>query len=136
MKQRTAPSRVVLSVLIAVLTLTFVYPLYYMLINALKTRTAYYVNPFGLPGGALQWENFSTMISQFQILNLFKNTFIVSAGTVILLLAVCIFASYVFAKYKFRGRGADLPGGHRHDVHPQPGHHHPAVRAVLQDRDW
>jgi ABC-type glycerol-3-phosphate transport system permease component len=96
--------KVTLSLLLALLTLTFLYPLYYMVINSLKTRTEYFVNPFGFPGGALQWGNYSTMISQFQILNLFKNSFVVSASTVVVLLAVCVFASYVFAKYRFRGR--------------------------------
>jgi ABC-type glycerol-3-phosphate transport system permease component len=46
------------------------------------------------------------MVSQFQILKLFKNSFIVAALTVVILLIVCTFASYVFAKYKFRGRAA------------------------------
>jgi raffinose/stachyose/melibiose transport system permease protein len=104
--KRGIVKRSLISFIIAIVTLTFVYPLYYMLINALKSRTAYYVNPFGFPKGALQWENFSTMVSQFQILNLFKNSFIVSAVTVVLLLVVCTFSSYVFAKYKFRGRNA------------------------------
>jgi ABC-type glycerol-3-phosphate transport system permease component len=104
MKGRGTAKKVVLSVALGILTLTFLYPLYYMLINSLKERTAYFVNPFGLPVGALQWQNYATMISQFQILNLFKNSLIVSAGTVVLLLVVCVFASYVFAKYRFRGR--------------------------------
>ncbi len=106
MVRRGVATRVLLSLLIAVLTLTFIYPLYYMLSNSLKTRTAYYVNPFSLPAGTLEWSNFTTMISQFQILNLFKNSFFVSAGTVIVLLVVCTFASYAFAKYRFRGRNA------------------------------
>ena len=106
MQNRGIAKNVLLSLLLAVLTLTFIYPLYYMLINSLKTRTAYFTNPFGLPLGALQWENYSTMVSQFQIFNLFKNSFIIAAVTVILLLIVCTFASYVFAKYKFRGRSA------------------------------
>jgi ABC-type glycerol-3-phosphate transport system permease component len=93
-----------LSFLLAVLMLTFIYPLYYMLINSLKTRTAYFTSPFGLPIGALQWENYSTMVSQFQILKLFKNSFVIAAVTVVLLLIVCTFASYVFAKYSFRGK--------------------------------
>jgi len=105
MKRRGAAKQVLLSLVLGILTLTFVYPLYYMLINSLKERTAYFVNPFGLPVGALQWQNYATMISQFQILNLFKNSFFVSAGTVVLLLLVCTFSSYVFAKYRFRGRG-------------------------------
>jgi raffinose/stachyose/melibiose transport system permease protein len=102
--RRSVPRQVLLSTILGILTLTFLYPLYYMLINSLKERTAYFTNPFGLPTGALHWENYATMISQFQILNLFKNSFIVSAGTVIPLLVVCVFASYVFAKYRFRGR--------------------------------
>ena len=106
MQNRGIAKKVLLSLLLAVPTLTFIYPLYYMLINSLKTRTAYFTNPFGLPLGALQWENYSTMVSQFQIFNLFKNSFIIAAVTVILLLIVCTFASYVFAKYKFRGRSA------------------------------
>jgi ABC-type glycerol-3-phosphate transport system permease component len=96
--------KTILSLFLALLTLTFLYPLYFMLINSLKSRTSYFANPFSLPRGALQADNFSTMISQFQILKLFKNSFFVSAGTVILLLLVCVFASYVFAKYRFRGR--------------------------------
>jgi ABC-type glycerol-3-phosphate transport system permease component len=98
--------QVLLSLLLAVLTLTFLYPLFYMAVNSLKTRTAYFESPFRMPRGGLEWANYSTMISQFQILNLFKNSFFVSAGTVILLLLVCIFPSYIFAKYSFRGRAA------------------------------
>jgi len=106
MARRGIAKQVTLSLLLAILTVTFLYPLYFMLINSLKSRTEYFVNPFSLPRGALQFENYSTMISQFKILNLFKNSFFVSAGTVVLLLVVCVFASYVFAKYRFRGRTA------------------------------
>jgi ABC-type glycerol-3-phosphate transport system permease component len=92
------------SLLLAVLTVSFLYPLYYMLINSLKTRTDFFTNQFSLPGAPLQFVNYSTMISQFKILNLFKNSFIISAFTVVGLLIIGTFASYVFAKYRFRGR--------------------------------
>ncbi len=95
-----------LSPLLAVLCLTFVYPLAFMLFNSLKTRTEYYVDPFGLPPGRLQFSNYVSMISQFRIFTLFLNSFIVAAGTVVLILVVATFASYVFAKYRFRGRAA------------------------------
>jgi ABC-type glycerol-3-phosphate transport system permease component len=106
MARRGILKKTLLSLFLGILTLTFLYPLYFMLINSLKSRTAYFTNPFSLPRGALAIDNFSTMISQFQILNLFKNSFFVSAGTVILLLIVCVFPSYIFAKYRFRGRSA------------------------------
>ena len=92
------------SLLLAVLTVSFLYPLYYMLINSLKTRTDFFTNQFSLPGAPLQFVNYTTMISQFRILNLFKNSFIISAFTVVGLLIIGTFASYVFAKFRFKGR--------------------------------
>jgi len=95
---------ILVSLLLAVLTVSFLYPLYYMLINSLKTRTDFFTNQFRLPGAPLQFVNYTTMISQFRILNLFKNSFIISAFTVVGLLIIGTFASYVFAKYRFKGR--------------------------------
>jgi ABC-type glycerol-3-phosphate transport system permease component len=95
---------ILVSLLLAVLTVSFLYPLYYMLINSLKTRTDFFTNQFSLPGAPLQFVNYTTMISQFRILNLFKNSFIISACTVVGLLIIGTFASYVFAKYRFKGR--------------------------------
>ena len=100
------PRRLGLTVLLSAMTVTFLYPLYYMAINSLKSRARYFSDPFGLPDLPLQWENFATMVSQFRIFRLFWNSFVVSAGTVLLVLVVCTFASYIFAKYKFRGRNA------------------------------
>jgi len=97
---------ILISALLAVLTISFLYPLYYMLINSLKSRADYFARPFGLPAAPLQFGNFAVMVSQFKILNLFKNSFVVSALTVVLLLLVGTFASYIFAKYRFRGRTA------------------------------
>jgi ABC-type glycerol-3-phosphate transport system permease component len=42
------------------------------------------------------------MISQFKILNLFKNSFFISFFSIILLLCIGVFASYAFAKLRFR----------------------------------
>ncbi|MBE3063558.1 MAG: carbohydrate ABC transporter permease [Spirochaetes bacterium] len=94
---------VLVFLLLALLTVTFLYPVFFMLVNSLKARDEYFMNPFSMPA-APQLANYSTMISQFQILKLFRNSFLVSAGSVVLLLIVCIFASYVFAKYRFKGR--------------------------------
>ena len=94
---------VLVFLLLALLTVTFLYPVFFMLVNSLKARDEYFMNPFSMPA-VLQLENYSTMISQFQILKLFRNSFLVSAGSVVLLLVVCTFASYVFAKYRFKGR--------------------------------
>ncbi|HET6444168.1 MAG TPA: carbohydrate ABC transporter permease, partial [candidate division Zixibacteria bacterium] len=62
----------------------------------------YFVDPFSVFGLRLTWDNYLTMISQFKILNLFKNSFIISFFTILLLLSVGIVASYAFAKLNFK----------------------------------
>jgi ABC-type glycerol-3-phosphate transport system permease component len=100
-RKPTAGKIVILAAQIA-LGATFLYPLYFMIINALKTRPAYYTNPFALPAVPLQVFNFEAMISQFKILLLFRNTFIICAGTLVLLVALGVMGSYAFAKLRFR----------------------------------
>ncbi|MGW8144604.1 MAG: carbohydrate ABC transporter permease [Anaerolineales bacterium] len=87
-----------------VLSISNLYPLFYMFMNSIKSRTDYFVNPFSVVGLKLTWENYLTMISQFRILNLFKNSFIISFFTIIILLGVGIVASYAFAKIDFKGK--------------------------------
>ncbi len=86
------------------LSITNLYPLFYMFMNSIKSRTDYFVNPFSVWGLKLTWENYLTMISQFRILNLFKNSFIISFFTIIILLSIGIIASYAFAKINFKGK--------------------------------
>jgi raffinose/stachyose/melibiose transport system permease protein len=98
-------TKVLIFATLVVLSVSNLYPLLYMLLNSLKTRAAYQTNPFNLPD--LQhaaWNNYLTMISQFQIFSLFRNTLIISVCTVTLLLIFGIVASYAFAKLEFRGK--------------------------------
>jgi len=85
------------------LSIANLYPLFFMFFNSLKSHTDYRINPFSVSGIKLTWDNYVTMISQFKILNLFGNSFIISSITVVLILIIGIVASFAFAKLKFRG---------------------------------
>ena len=87
-----------------VLSISNLYPFFYMFLNSVKSRTDYYINPFSMWGLKLTWENYSTMVSQFKILNLFGNSFYISFFSIVLLLCFGIVASYAFAKLKFKGK--------------------------------
>ncbi len=93
-------------ILLSLLTLSIsnLYPLFYMFMNSIKSRTDYFINPFSVWGLKLTWDNYLTMISQFKILNLFKNSFIISFFSIMLLLCFGTVASYAFAKINFKGR--------------------------------
>lgn len=96
--------RVLIFLVLFILAISFVYPILFMFINSLKTLKEYYYSPFTLPDlSNLQWSNFGNMISQFKILGLLKNSFIVSFLTVVGLIGLGTLASYAFAKIKFPG---------------------------------
>jgi raffinose/stachyose/melibiose transport system permease protein len=98
-------TKVLIFATLVVLSVSNLYPLLYMLLNSLKTRATYLTNPFNLPDlRHAAWNNYVTMISQFQIFSLFRNTLIISVCTVTLLLIFGIVASYAFAKLEFSGK--------------------------------
>ncbi len=98
-------SQILIFMALVVLSVSNLYPLLFMFLNSLKSRPAYLKSPFSLPDLAhLAFGNYATMISQFHILNLFKNTFIISVLTIVFLLIFGIVASYAFAKLRFWGK--------------------------------
>ncbi|MGB9669320.1 MAG: carbohydrate ABC transporter permease, partial [Anaerolineales bacterium] len=101
---KTKISRTIIFLLLLFLAISNLYPLVFMFINSLKTHTEYLKNPFSLPNFQhLAWENYQTMISQFKIFNLFRNSFIISTFTILFILLFGIIASYAFSKLKFLG---------------------------------
>ncbi|MHC1783605.1 MAG: carbohydrate ABC transporter permease [Anaerolineaceae bacterium] len=96
-------SNVLIFILLLALSISNVYPMVFMLLNSFKSRTDYQISPFSFFRLDLTLDNFVTMISQFKILALFKNSFIISFFTILLLLAIGIVASYAFAKLNFKG---------------------------------
>ena len=100
-KQRLSQALVFLMLMI--LAVSFLYPIFFLGINALKTKLEYRKDPFSLPAN-MDFSNFGLLIGNFKILDAFKNTFLIALGSVSITLIVAIFASYAFAKLKFKGR--------------------------------
>lgn len=100
-RNRLINATIFLVMLIA--AISFLFPIYYMGVNGFKTRAEYRADPFGLPA---QWNlnNFELLIVNFKILDSFKNTFIIASSSVLITLIISIFASYAFAKMRFKGR--------------------------------
>ena len=94
--------RFVIFVVFLALTVSFLYPFSYMAINSLKTRAAYLANPFNMPQRTLQFSNYASMITNFNLLELFRNTAIVTLLSVTLVLIFATMASYAIAKLRFR----------------------------------
>lgn len=98
-------AKVLITILMIVMTITFLYPLYYLVINSFKTSTEYYVSQFALPT-AFDLENYKVMLLDFQFMRYFLNSMIVSCASTALVVSLSVVASYAFAKVRFAFRGA------------------------------
>lgn len=97
-------TKIWITVLMLIMTLTFLYPLYYMIINSFKDTAEYYASQFALPT-TFNFENYVSMLVEFNFLHYFGNSLLVSCVSTVLVILLSIFASYAFAKIRFAGRG-------------------------------
>lgn len=102
MKIKNQKLNILIFVILALLTLTYLYPVFYMGINSFKGSTEYFCDKFALPM-ELKWNNFKVMFSQFNILHYFSNSFIVAAGVVVFVTILSVLAGYGFSKLPFKG---------------------------------
>jgi raffinose/stachyose/melibiose transport system permease protein len=100
--RRLRPGSVFIFAAFLVLSASFVFPFFYLVINSFKSTPEYYKSTFKLPE-QLDWINFATMISQFRIHINMLNSLFISVATVLATAALGLLASYVFAKRAFKG---------------------------------
>jgi ABC-type glycerol-3-phosphate transport system permease component len=83
------------------------YPVWYMLSNALKERDQYLNDTAGFPW-PLNWGNFEEALRGGEFFTWLKNSAIFAFGSVALATAFAAFAAFAIARMRFRGRDAFL----------------------------
>jgi ABC-type glycerol-3-phosphate transport system permease component len=84
-------------------SLIAVYPVYYMIVTAFKTRDNWLHDQFGLPN-PLTWQNFADAFSRGNIPLWFGNSVIVTIFSLIASTVVSALAAYAIARFRFAGR--------------------------------
>ena len=101
MKKKT--KLLILEDIIGVLTalIIFVIPFLFMLVNSLKERREANLLKISLPE-TLQWKNYSEVITTNNgiIFTAFKNSLLISFGSVVVLVIVCALAGYILQRRK------------------------------------
>jgi raffinose/stachyose/melibiose transport system permease protein len=94
-------------VILILFVLVIVYPVVWMVFASLKTQGELVSNIWGLPG-APQWENYSRAWERARLGNALVNSIVVSAATVLAVLALAAPAGYALARFRFRFSAAIL----------------------------
>lgn len=90
-------------VLVIFASLLSLFPVYFMVVSALKTKSEYIANKWGLPL-SLYLKNFDTALAGEKFFTRFANSAILTAGGVAASLIIACLAAYAFARMEFFGK--------------------------------
>jgi ABC-type glycerol-3-phosphate transport system permease component len=79
------------------------YPIYYMVVTAFKTRDDWLHHQFGLPN-PITFQNFADALSRGNIPLWFQNSVIVTIASIVISTIVSALAAYSIARFRFAGR--------------------------------
>jgi len=107
MKSRYSPTywlgMSIRQVLVVFASLVSLFPVYFMTVSALKTKSEYIANKWGLPV-SLYLQNFNTALSGEKFFERFANSSILTVGSVCISLIIACLAAYAFARMEFFGK--------------------------------
>jgi raffinose/stachyose/melibiose transport system permease protein len=86
-------------IVLSIWTLIVLFPIWTMIINSFKFKLAIYKDPFGIPS---KW-NFESYLSVFrdsEFLIYFKNSIVVTVGSIVVILIIGSLAAYSLANWK------------------------------------
>lgn len=92
-------SRISKQILMIVISIIALYPLFFMVITALKTHQEYIWNKVGLPSH-ITFANFQHLFSNTYFANWILNSFVLAFGMTILVTSITSLAAFAFAKLK------------------------------------
>lgn len=94
--------------LLLVGAIVFAYPLVWMVTSSLKDNPSFFADPWALPR-TLHFENFRTAWQQAELAKAFKNSTIVTLGSLAIILPAATAGAYAFNRMNFRLKWLYLP---------------------------
>jgi ABC-type sugar transport system, permease component len=104
---RPRPGRIIVYVVLIFWFIVTIYPLIFTLISSLKSEYELFNNIFGLPQKII-YKNYIDLFTIYNFhLNIFHSLFL-ACSTVLIQVVICSMASFILARFHFKGSGALL----------------------------
>lgn len=101
-----AIARAAIVAVLVLLLISYLYPLFWMTMSALKTNKEIFLTSYELPENP-QWQNF-VKVWNIGVKDYFLNSIIMTVGTCLLTTLTSGFAAFALCRYRFRARHAFL----------------------------
>ncbi len=89
--------KIVLSILVVVLGLCFLFPLYIMFINSVKNRAELYMSPVAIPRTFL-WDNYIDAAAKMGFVRAFGNSFLITVVSVVFIVVFSSMCAWMTAR--------------------------------------
>ncbi len=86
------------------MAIAYIFPLYWLVVTALKTDTEVFELPPGLIPRSPQWQNFPESTTYIPFWSYLWNTFVIAGMTIVGTLLSCTLVAYGFARIRWPGR--------------------------------
>lgn len=107
MKRRELITKIIKTLLVALVAILFILPLAWMVTSSLKATKEVFSNDWKWLPEVWHWENYKTVWTDAEVsmLNAFENTIFITVISTVVQLAISSMAAYAFAKVNFKGKG-------------------------------
>ncbi len=96
--------RVFMYLFVAIMAVLMMAPVVTVILGSIRTTGQFLSNPIGLPQTGIQWENYTSILSNGDFWRALKNSLIITLTTTLLVVLIASPLAFIFARVKFRGR--------------------------------
>ena len=102
MREKQKPSQIIMSICAIILAVLMLFPIVWIMLNSFKPDAEIFAQPITLLPKRWTLENYILHLGTNDVLNCFKNTFIVSIGSLIIGVVLGVPSAYGLARYRMR----------------------------------
>lgn len=103
MSLKTKVSKIPIHIILIIFSIFSIFPFYYVIITAFKTKNEIYENVFG-PPARWTFENVIRLYTEYGFFRSTINSVVVTTLSIIFTLVVSILAAYAYSRMKFKGK--------------------------------
>lgn len=96
--------RVFMYLFVVIMAVLMMAPVVTVILGSIRTTGQFLSNPIGLPQTGIQWENYTSILTNSDFWRALRNSLIITITTTLLVVLIASPLAFIFARVKFRGR--------------------------------
>ncbi len=96
--------RIFMYLFVIIMAILMMAPVVTVILGSIRTTGQFLSNPIGLPQTGIQWENYTSILTNEDFWRSLRNSLIITITTTLLVVLIASPLAFIFSRVKFRGR--------------------------------